>query len=354
MEAKRVQAQVKSLSEQLQKAKEKQESQEKLIRTMKEELHEERPKKPAQIQESLEDVGAELQQMRGELHKLMGEIENKEQAIQQLEAELRQALDSADSKEHTVSDLKKLVSDLERHNSSLKSSLEQRHMPIDSSGDERSAFVIKTSEKSLKEELEKAVKSKTEGQPLKFKPATGLFLSKSLGHPISTLTSGESQGAPGASGDSEPDKPGTENADRLQSLISKYRSHSSDPLSGPSSPVGGAKARVSSAPPTFRAGGLGSPKGRGFTPGSPKAPLLRTESASSSSKYDETSSPKTGKKLPPPPPPKPGKSLMKILSGGEGGARAEREGPSDQMLDSQEQSDINALIQKFDEVAEFS
>ncbi|KAK7463956.1 hypothetical protein BaRGS_00038038, partial [Batillaria attramentaria] len=122
------------------------------------ELPEERSKKPAQIQESLEDVGAELQQMRGELHKLMGEIENKERTIEQLEVELRSARDTADSREHTVSDLKKLVADLEQQNSSLKSSME--HKQTDSSGDERPAFVVKTGEKSLKEELEEAVRSK--------------------------------------------------------------------------------------------------------------------------------------------------------------------------------------------------
>jgi len=106
--------------------------------------------------------------------------------------------------------------------------------------------------------------------------------------------------------------------------------------------VGGAKSRGSSAPPAVKAG-LGSPRGRGFTPGAPKAPLLRPESASSSGKSDEASSSKTGKKLPPPPPPKPGKSLLKSLPL-EGGARAE--GPAGELLDSQEQSDINALIQK--------
>lgn len=143
----------------------------------------------------------------------------------------------------------------------------------------------------------------------------------------------------------EPDKPGTESGDRLQSLISKYRSHSSDPPSGANSPVGGAKAaRGSSAPPAIRSGLQGSPRGRGFTLGAPKAPLLRPDSASSSSGRSEETSPKTGKKLPPPPPPKPGKSLMKSLSE-EGGAKAEG-GPSGELLDSQEQSDINALIQK--------
>lgn len=56
-------------------------------------------------QESLEDVGAELQQMSGELHKLMREIENKEQTIESLEKELRTARDTADAKLVPVSSL---------------------------------------------------------------------------------------------------------------------------------------------------------------------------------------------------------------------------------------------------------
>ncbi|XP_076443559.1 uncharacterized protein LOC143282022 isoform X3 [Babylonia areolata] len=174
-----------------------------------------------------------------------------------------------------------------------------------------------------------------EGQPAKFKPATGLFLSKSLGHPISVL------GSQQTGGDTEPEKSGTDSGDRLQSLISKYRSHSSDSAGGQSSPRGGARIRESSAPPAVRSG-LPSPRGRGFTPGSPKAPLLRTGSSEAAV---DASSEKSGKKLPPPPPPpKPGKSLMKSLSA-EGGAKAEGAGQSGEMLDSQEQSDINALIQ---------
>ena len=38
-------------------------------------------------------------------------------------------------REHTVSDLKKLVSELEQQNATLKTSLEMK--PVDSSGDER-------------------------------------------------------------------------------------------------------------------------------------------------------------------------------------------------------------------------
>lgn len=40
-------------------------------------------------QESLDDVGTELRDMRDELHKLMGVIESKDHAIETLENQLR-------------------------------------------------------------------------------------------------------------------------------------------------------------------------------------------------------------------------------------------------------------------------
>ncbi|KAL8616689.1 hypothetical protein ACOMHN_031671 [Nucella lapillus] len=165
-EAKRVAAQVKSLSQQLQKAKEQQENQEKLIRTMKEELEEERSKKPARIEESLEDVGAELQQMSGQLHKLKREIENKEQTIESLAGELRTAKDTADTKEHTLSDLKKVVRDLEAQNAALKTNLPvppaTSHREASASHDRPAPAFKPEGERSLKEELEEAVKNKQE------------------------------------------------------------------------------------------------------------------------------------------------------------------------------------------------
>ena len=50
------------------------------------------------FQESLEDVGAELQTMSGELHKLMREIENKEHTIESLEKQLKTCRENADAK----------------------------------------------------------------------------------------------------------------------------------------------------------------------------------------------------------------------------------------------------------------
>lgn len=52
--------------------------QENMLRLLKEEFEEERIKKLIQIREFLDDVGSELNFMRGELYKLVGEIERKE------------------------------------------------------------------------------------------------------------------------------------------------------------------------------------------------------------------------------------------------------------------------------------
>ena len=45
------------------------------------------------LQESLDDVGSELHEMRNELHKLMGVIESKDHAIETLENQLRTSKD---------------------------------------------------------------------------------------------------------------------------------------------------------------------------------------------------------------------------------------------------------------------
>ncbi|XP_062609131.1 CAP-Gly domain-containing linker protein 1-like [Saccostrea cucullata] len=80
--------------------------QEHMVRSLKEELEEERTKKPTQIRESLDDVGTELTSMRGELHKLVGEIERKEQTIATLENQLRQSKEKIEDKDKKILDLK--------------------------------------------------------------------------------------------------------------------------------------------------------------------------------------------------------------------------------------------------------
>lgn len=80
--------------------------QENMLRSLKEELEEERTKKPTQIRESLDDVGSELNSMRGELHKLVGEIERKEQTITTLENQLRQSKDKIEDKDKVIHTLK--------------------------------------------------------------------------------------------------------------------------------------------------------------------------------------------------------------------------------------------------------
>lgn len=80
-----------------------------LVRSLKEELDEERTKPPAQIRESLDDVGSELTSMRGELHKLVGEIERKEQTIVTLENQLRQSKEKIEDKNKVVKELKSVL-----------------------------------------------------------------------------------------------------------------------------------------------------------------------------------------------------------------------------------------------------
>ena len=82
---------------------------ENMVRTLKDELEEERTKKPAQITESLDDVGSELTSMRGELHKLVGEIERKEQTIATLENQLRQSKEKIEDKDKIVKELKTVL-----------------------------------------------------------------------------------------------------------------------------------------------------------------------------------------------------------------------------------------------------
>ncbi|XP_061169283.1 myosin-2 heavy chain-like [Saccostrea echinata] len=82
---------------------------EQMIRSLKEELEEERTKKPAQFKESLDDVGSELTSMRGELHKLVGEIERKEQTIVTLENQLRQSKEKIEDKDKVVRELKAVM-----------------------------------------------------------------------------------------------------------------------------------------------------------------------------------------------------------------------------------------------------
>ncbi|KAL5003997.1 hypothetical protein ScPMuIL_017453 [Solemya velum] len=81
-------------------------------------------RKPFRIRESLDDVGVELHDMRTELHKLMGVIEDKDKEITTLEGHLRASKDEVNHRERAMTDLKSLMSDLESRNVDLKKSVD--------------------------------------------------------------------------------------------------------------------------------------------------------------------------------------------------------------------------------------
>lgn len=101
-----LQAELEDLRNELTRNQKDKMKQENMVRSLKEELEEERTKKPTQIRESLDDVGTELTSMRGELHKLVGEIERKEQTISTLENQLRQSKEKIEDKDKKIQGLK--------------------------------------------------------------------------------------------------------------------------------------------------------------------------------------------------------------------------------------------------------
>ena len=82
-----------------------------LIRSLKDDLEDERTKQPHQIRESLDDVGSELHDMRGELHKLMGVIQDKDKNIETLEEELKVSKETLNRKERAINELRGMGSD---------------------------------------------------------------------------------------------------------------------------------------------------------------------------------------------------------------------------------------------------
>ncbi|XP_035827360.1 myosin-9 [Aplysia californica] len=231
---------IETLKQQLEKAKENQKIQEKMMKNLREDLHEERAKKPRQIQESLEDVGAELQQMRSKLQQLMAEIQGKEQTIDNLEAELRDFRQAGQSRDKDVEEMQSLVRRLEEENKDLRENLEDIRNTLASelaqeNGEQEQSLRRTKSAKSLQEELAEAVKAKQDGSYGRSRTPNP-FLSKSLSQlekrpasaPPLPAEPGKTQqrGKYGGWFFNLPDKAATEGSDRLQSLISKYRSHS--------------------------------------------------------------------------------------------------------------------------------
>ncbi|XP_041367853.1 girdin-like isoform X2 [Gigantopelta aegis] len=326
-------------------------------------------------EKSLDDVGEELHKMRGELHDLMGEIESKDQSIMSLENELQKSTEECQFKEKRVHDMKNLIDDLERHNESLKKDLEQTRLSksldinFQSESGKHDVYFARTapsallpvavvsntqnnrSPKSLKDELEEAFKQKKDNTIPRIKPPESL-LSKKLLEPKSPQGSSASdpgnfvrKGLFGAQFFFKSQQ--SEGNERLQTLISKYRSHSQLPATPEKKPNSH----------TFTSGrlGLGS-KSRAFGLTVPKTPDGKVYSSESDTGL---SSPRTGHKGPPPPPPPKPKVKFNSSTGTLSRLKDVTDSPSanssqdhtqasavDSLMDSQEQRDINALIQK--------
>ncbi|XP_048259313.1 GRIP and coiled-coil domain-containing protein 2-like isoform X3 [Haliotis rufescens] len=348
----RLEGEVKSLKDKLSKSEAAKQKQDQTVKNLKD--------------ESLEDVGEELHQMRGELHKLMEEIERKDREILSLENELRKTKEELDLKDHGISDLRKLVEDLEKQNKSLKQNKGSQHDELDSGntvrltrGSKLPKFVSpavsgsakpasNTAPRSLQEELQDALKKKESSVPRVIQ--TDPLLSKKFleAKPAPPSEQGKLNPATGLYGAQfffKPEKSSTEGSGRLQSLISKYRSHSDATTEEPEKKV---------KPFSFTTGRLGF-RGKGVTLTTPKVPDSKSPSSSDQTGFNKLGVGRSGSKGPPPPTlPKP-KVRQEVVAGAsrpqgglEPGATSGAEAGEGQgnLQDTQEQKDINALIQK--------
>ncbi|XP_052283597.1 girdin-like [Dreissena polymorpha] len=341
-EVEALQEEINILNEQLDESKYEQDKQRRLIQTLKDDLEEERNKKPSQIREfeklknslssvgkeSLDDVGTELRDMRDELHKLMGVIESKDLAIETLENQLRTSKDEIKMKygeflttkkpsptngpmmsflikSQAMSDLQRVVSDLERKNGELhesvegvRSSVEDRLMSQRSSSPassptrqsrsptpRASRIPRKVEDGSSKDTpvnrhsgetspvFSRQSRSQDRGSEIlrRLKPAESFFKRESQSQTRTSSESDKSEGievVPGQYGSkfiskqmrrSQSEKGG----DRLQSLISKYRGYS-EAGSQPER-----KIKPLSLSPSSKMGLV--TKGRSFGPAAPKS-----------------------------------------------------------------------------------
>ncbi|XP_060569764.1 flagellar attachment zone protein 1-like isoform X3 [Ruditapes philippinarum] len=322
-EVEALQEEINILNEQLDESKYEQDKQRRLIQTLKDDIEEERNKKPTQIrdfeklknslssvgQESLDDVGTELRDMRDELHKLMGVIESKDHAIETLENQLRTSKGEVQMKAQAMSDLQVLVSDLEQKNEELRHSVDgvrhsveekllsprhtsprlssptQRHTSpspprTSRSPTSRGSRIPRKVEDSTREPhsgdlfgvITGRSRSQDRGSEIikRLKPAESVFKRESRSLTKSSTESDTSEGidvVPGNYGSkfiskqikrSQSEKGG----DRLQSLISKYRGYSD------SGSLPERKIKPLSISPSSKMGLV--TKGRSFGPAAPK------------------------------------------------------------------------------------
>ncbi|GFR88874.1 laminin subunit alpha-3 [Elysia marginata] len=251
-------------------------------------------------EESLEDVSSELQQMRGKLQELVGEIERKDHTIETLESDLRRARGEAEVRSEEVAHMREAVGQMETENEALRQEVIQIRdsLAADLAPQQKQDQVELKCKKympfafteSLQEELAEAVKAKQNGTYNKNRNQ-GAFLSKSL----SSINPRPASAPAGADGGGL-DRPATEGSHRLQSLISKYRSHGDKEEQGSSasSPTPGDGLRGIKPLPGFVASKIVSPKGRfgggagGGLGGGPSKSSVRRSNSQEGSGSQET------------------------------------------------------------------
>ncbi|XP_063432267.1 trichohyalin-like isoform X2 [Mytilus trossulus] len=97
-----LQSEIEALREELEKTQREKNKKDTLIRSLKDDLEDERTKQPHEIRESLDDVGSELTEVKGELHKLIGVIQDKDRNIETLESELKLSKENLNRKEREM------------------------------------------------------------------------------------------------------------------------------------------------------------------------------------------------------------------------------------------------------------
>lgn len=181
-EMEELQAEVDLLREELTKTQTDKQKQQYLIKSLKE--------------ESLDDVGSELHEMRDELQKLMGVIQSKDQAIETLENQLRHSKETVESREKEMQELQTIMSDIEAKKSINNSQGSTQSFEDD--GESRRTDDGKTSERSLSssdkgndrlQSLISKYRSHSEGSERKIKP-----LSLSSSNKMGLVTRGRSFG----------------------------------------------------------------------------------------------------------------------------------------------------------------
>ncbi|XP_021360639.1 putative leucine-rich repeat-containing protein DDB_G0290503 isoform X23 [Mizuhopecten yessoensis] len=240
--------------------------QERIIKGLKEELDDEKSKGPQVIRESLDDVGTDLNDMRGELHKLMGVIETKDQAIETLEGQLKHSKNEIENRQKAMDQLQGLMTHVDEKRSMENGSRSPRRKsrsPVRSSKIPRKTDEGKIPDEELTPRSPKPhIKPAGSFTKLLCTPASdkdakgadpgisvtpGLYGTKFLGtKPQRTSSTG----------------PGDKGGDRLQSLISKYRSHSESPFPE-------RKIKPLSLSPSSKMGLV--TRGRSFGPAAPKS-----------------------------------------------------------------------------------